>query len=89
MQKISLLETCFDEIQETNGDDECRAWLNRGFDAKVELATLLLPAGEEVEPRSTLAFSRAPSTSASVSSSAMEDQTQLSVSRSQDTQLRL
>ncbi|RSL38412.1 hypothetical protein CEP53_014892 [Fusarium sp. AF-6] len=40
MPKISL-KTCFDEIEETNGDDECRAWLNRVFDAKVELATFV------------------------------------------------
>lgn len=32
---------CFDEIAETNGDDECRAWLNRLFDAKGELATFI------------------------------------------------
>ncbi|KAJ4177528.1 hypothetical protein NW759_017424 [Fusarium solani] len=41
MRKISSLKTCFDEIEETNGDDECKAWLNRVFDAKVELATFV------------------------------------------------
>lgn len=41
MSKISSLKTYFDEIEETNGDDECRAWLNRVFDAKVELATFV------------------------------------------------
>ncbi|POR32977.1 Uncharacterized protein TPAR_06806 [Tolypocladium paradoxum] len=41
MQKLSSLETCFDEIEETNGDDECRAWLDRVFDSKVELATFV------------------------------------------------
>ncbi|KAJ9296886.1 hypothetical protein DTO271G3_5085 [Paecilomyces variotii] len=37
-QKTSSLKTYFDEIEETNGDDECKAWLNRVFDAKAELA---------------------------------------------------
>ncbi|TPX14886.1 uncharacterized protein E0L32_004995 [Thyridium curvatum] len=41
MQKIPSLKTCFDEIEETNGDDECRAWLDRVLDAKVELATFV------------------------------------------------
>ncbi|EEU37264.1 uncharacterized protein NECHADRAFT_37089 [Fusarium vanettenii 77-13-4] len=41
MLKISSLKTCFDEIEETNSDDECRAWLSRVFDAKVELATFV------------------------------------------------
>lgn len=41
MPKIPSLKTYFDEIEETNGDDECRAWLNSIFDAKVELATFV------------------------------------------------
>ncbi|EGX95300.1 Protein kinase-like domain [Cordyceps militaris CM01] len=41
MPKISSLKTYFDEIEETNGDDECRAWLSRIFDAKLELATFV------------------------------------------------
>lgn len=41
MLKIPSLKTCFDEIEETNGDDECRAWLSRVFDAKLELATFV------------------------------------------------
>lgn len=41
MRKIPSLKTYFDEIEETNGDDECRAWLNKVFDAKVELATFV------------------------------------------------
>ncbi|KND86545.1 hypothetical protein TOPH_08818 [Tolypocladium ophioglossoides CBS 100239] len=41
MQKLSSLKTCFDEMEETNGDDECRAWLDRLFDSKVELATFV------------------------------------------------
>ncbi|KAI5863959.1 kinase-like domain-containing protein [Durotheca rogersii] len=41
MWKISSLKTCFDEIEETKGDDECRAWLSRILDAKVELATFV------------------------------------------------
>lgn len=36
-QKASSLKTYFDEIAETNGDDECRAWLNKVFDSKAEL----------------------------------------------------
>ncbi|KFA53782.1 hypothetical protein S40293_01715 [Stachybotrys chartarum IBT 40293] len=35
------LKTYFDEIEETNGDDECRAWLSRVIDAKVALATFV------------------------------------------------
>ncbi|EFY87339.1 hypothetical protein MAC_06574 [Metarhizium acridum CQMa 102] len=41
MQKIPQLKTYFDEIEETNGDDECRAWLDKVFDAKAELATFV------------------------------------------------
>ncbi|KAH7309056.1 kinase-like domain-containing protein [Stachybotrys elegans] len=41
MSKIASLKTYFDEIEETNGDDECRAWLDRVFDAKIELATFV------------------------------------------------
>jgi hypothetical protein len=37
-QKTPSLKTYFDEIEETNGDDECKAWLNRVFDLKAELA---------------------------------------------------
>ena len=40
-QKISTLKTYFDEIEETNGDDECKAWLDRVFDLKAELATFV------------------------------------------------
>ncbi|KAG5770829.1 hypothetical protein H9Q72_002444 [Fusarium xylarioides] len=41
MPKITSLKTFFDELEETNGDDECRAWLSRVFDAKVLLATFV------------------------------------------------
>lgn len=41
MLEITSLKTFFDEIEETNGDDECRAWLDRVFDAKLELATFV------------------------------------------------
>lgn len=41
MELKSSLKTYFDEIEETNGDDECRAWLNRVFDAKAELAVFV------------------------------------------------
>ncbi|GAB7357568.1 hypothetical protein MBLNU459_g0079t1 [Dothideomycetes sp. NU459] len=37
MQKPHQLKTYFDELEETNGDDECKAWLSRVFDAKIEL----------------------------------------------------
>lgn len=41
MPNIPSLKTYFDEIEETNGDDECRAWLSRAFDAKLELAAFV------------------------------------------------
>ncbi|KAJ6441777.1 hypothetical protein O9K51_05328 [Purpureocillium lavendulum] len=41
MLKAPSLETVFDENEETNGDDECKAWLSRLFDAKIELATFV------------------------------------------------
>ncbi|GKZ36805.1 hypothetical protein AbraIFM66950_008037 [Aspergillus brasiliensis] len=40
-QKTSSLKTYFDELEETNGDDECRAWLSRAFDARAELAAFV------------------------------------------------
>ncbi|EED11746.1 conserved hypothetical protein [Talaromyces stipitatus ATCC 10500] len=40
-QKTSSLKTYLDEIEETNGDDECKAWLKRVFDLKVELANFV------------------------------------------------
>jgi hypothetical protein len=40
-QKTSSLKTYFDEIAETNGDDECRAWLDKVFDSKAELANFV------------------------------------------------
>ena len=36
-QKVSSLKTYFDELAETDGDDECRAWLNKVFNSKTEL----------------------------------------------------
>ncbi|KAJ3549634.1 hypothetical protein NM208_g403 [Fusarium decemcellulare] len=38
MRNMSSLKTYFDEVEETRGNDECRAWLSKMFDAKVELA---------------------------------------------------
>lgn len=35
------LKPYFDEIEETNGDDECREWLGKVFDAKLEMATFV------------------------------------------------
>lgn len=40
-QKTSPLKTYFDELEETNGDDECRKWLDSLFDARAELATFV------------------------------------------------
>jgi hypothetical protein len=40
-QKTSSLKTYFDEIAETNGDGECRAWLNRLLDSKDELSSFV------------------------------------------------
>lgn len=40
-QKTSPLKTYFDELEETNGDDECREWLDSLFDARAELATFV------------------------------------------------
>ncbi|RLL93520.1 hypothetical protein CFD26_102861 [Aspergillus turcosus] len=37
-QKISSLKTYFDELEETNGDDECKSWLSKAFDSRAELA---------------------------------------------------
>lgn len=41
MSKITSLRPYFDEIEETKGDDECKAWLDKIFDAKIELATFV------------------------------------------------
>ncbi|GLA67848.1 hypothetical protein AtubIFM55763_000097 [Aspergillus tubingensis] len=40
-QKTSPLKTYFDELEEMNGDDECRKWLDSLFDALAELATFV------------------------------------------------
>ncbi|KAJ6103736.1 hypothetical protein N7486_003958 [Penicillium sp. IBT 16267x] len=40
-QKTSSLKTYFDALEETNGDDECRAWLSRAFDTRAELAVFV------------------------------------------------
>ncbi|KAJ5106666.1 hypothetical protein N7456_003341 [Penicillium angulare] len=40
-QKTSSLKTYFDELEETNGDDECRAWLSRALDSRAELAVFV------------------------------------------------
>lgn len=37
-QETSLLKSYFDEIAETNGDNECRAWLDKLFDNKAKVA---------------------------------------------------
>ncbi|KAF1962135.1 hypothetical protein CC80DRAFT_522070 [Byssothecium circinans] len=37
-QEIFSLKSYFDEIAVTDGDNECRAWLNRLFDSKAEVA---------------------------------------------------
>lgn len=40
-QRTLSLETCSDELEETNGDDECRAWLDRALDSRAELAVFV------------------------------------------------
>ncbi|CAG8036535.1 unnamed protein product [Penicillium olsonii] len=40
-QKTSSLKTYFDELEETNGDDECKAWLSRAFDSRAELVVFV------------------------------------------------
>lgn len=40
-QKTFSLKTYFDELEETNGHDECKAWLNRAFDSRAELAVFV------------------------------------------------
>ncbi|WQF77362.1 Putative protein kinase-like domain superfamily [Colletotrichum destructivum] len=32
------LSTCFDSLQDTNGDDQARAWIRKALDAKIDLA---------------------------------------------------
>ncbi|KAJ5675436.1 hypothetical protein N7462_008333 [Penicillium macrosclerotiorum] len=49
-QKTFSLETYFDELEETNGDDECRAWLSRAFDSKDELAIFVAKHREGEKP---------------------------------------
>ncbi|CAG7918904.1 unnamed protein product [Penicillium olsonii] len=40
-QKTSSLKTYFHELEETNGDDECKAWSSRAFDSRAELAVFV------------------------------------------------
>ncbi|KAJ5369298.1 uncharacterized protein N7496_009058 [Penicillium cataractarum] len=40
-QKTSSLKTYFDELEETNGDEECKAWLSRAFDSRAALAVFV------------------------------------------------
>ncbi|KAL9117030.1 MAG: hypothetical protein Q9187_006439, partial [Circinaria calcarea] len=39
--------TVFDEIAETDGDDECRAWLEKVFDSRDEIVTFVAARREE------------------------------------------
>ncbi|KJZ78815.1 hypothetical protein HIM_01588 [Hirsutella minnesotensis 3608] len=41
MADLLSLKTYFDEIEETNGEDEFREWVGRVFDAKIELAAFV------------------------------------------------
>lgn len=50
MGNISSLKPYFDKTKETNGGDECRAWLERVLDAKLELAIFVAGRREEVQP---------------------------------------
>ena len=41
MLQQKTLKTYFDEIAETNGDNECRAWLDKVFDSRAELLSFV------------------------------------------------
>ncbi|KAK2593631.1 hypothetical protein QQS21_008679 [Conoideocrella luteorostrata] len=41
MVKISSLKSYFDEIDEANGDEECRAWLRQLYDAHAEISAFI------------------------------------------------
>lgn len=56
MRKASSLKTFFDEIEETNGDDECRAWSDRIFDSKFELVTFVASPRGGVVAREYVGF---------------------------------
>lgn len=86
--EISSLKTYFDEIAETNGDNECRAWLDKLFDSKAELASFVASrrgggAGQFI------GFLRAPSISPSASASVMEGRTPLFGFQNRDIQPQL
>lgn len=88
-QKTSSFKTYFDELEETNGDDECKAWLSRAFDSKAELAVFVTGRREGGEPENMLVVLRDPSTLASASASAMDGRMSLFGFRSPGTRLQL
>jgi hypothetical protein len=88
-QKTSSLKTYFDELEETNGDDECKAWLSRAFDSRAELAVFVAGRREGGGTGKYVGFLRVPSTLASASASAMDGRMPLFGFRNRDTRLQL
>ncbi|RAH62854.1 hypothetical protein BO85DRAFT_473530 [Aspergillus piperis CBS 112811] len=87
-QMTSPLKTYFDELEETNGDDECREWLNKLSDVRAELATLVATRREGGGIGTYIEILKAPSTSASATLSTMGDRIPSSDSPSRDTLLQ-
>ncbi|KAJ5172683.1 hypothetical protein N7492_005276 [Penicillium capsulatum] len=56
VQKTSSLKTYFDELEETNGDEECKAWLSRAFDSRAELAAFVAERREGGDPGEYVGF---------------------------------
>lgn len=46
LQKTSSLKTYINELEETNCDDECKAWLSNAFDSRAELVIFVGGRGE-------------------------------------------
>ncbi|KAI9696489.1 MAG: hypothetical protein M1820_008117 [Bogoriella megaspora] len=55
-QETSSLKSYFDELAETDGDDECRAWLSRLFDKKAEVVDSVTDLLEGRGPGSYVSF---------------------------------
>ncbi|KPM43197.1 hypothetical protein AK830_g3374 [Neonectria ditissima] len=53
---ILSLKTYFDETAETDGDDECRAWLNKAFDFKPEIAAFVAARREGSDTGHVIGF---------------------------------
>jgi hypothetical protein len=76
--------TVFDEIAETDGDNEWKAWLEKVFTSRDEIVTLLLVTGKEVVPERSFVIFGVLLTSISVSDSVIEDRTPLFGSQNRD-----